>query len=75
MEHDKLSLHEAMEVHEMLNLKTVCAIKSKMMQGLVFDQELKALLVRDVTQSITAIEDLQALLKKTGAIKEGVENA
>ena len=59
-----LTLHEAMEVHEMLNFKTVCITKSKMIQGLVFDQDLKALLEKDVQQSINAINTLQNLLAK-----------
>jgi len=35
--------------------------KSKMMQGLVFDQELKALMEKDVQQSIKAVTDLRNL--------------
>lgn len=64
MEQQSLALHETMEVHEMLNFKTVCIAKSKLMQGIVFDQDLKALLEKDVQQSITAIKDLQTLLTK-----------
>ncbi|MEK3797040.1 spore coat protein [Peribacillus sp. FSL H8-0477] len=51
----KLALHETMEFHELINFKTVCLLKSKMMQGIVFDQDLKALLEKDVTQSIPAL--------------------
>ena len=65
MAHEQLTLHEAMEVHEMLNFKTVCMTKSKLMQGLVFDQELKAVLQKDVEQSMRAIEVLQSLENKT----------
>ncbi|MHC1684186.1 MAG: spore coat protein [Clostridiaceae bacterium] len=64
MEEQNLALHEAMQVHEMLNFKTVCMAKAKMMEGIVFDQDLKALLERDVRQSIAAITDLQKLLDK-----------
>lgn len=60
-----LTLHETMEIHEMLNLKTACMVKSKMLQGLVFDQELKALLEKDVRQCKTAVTDLQRILGKT----------
>lgn len=56
-----LTPHEMMEIHEILNFKTICMIKSKMMQGIVFDQELKALMVMDVQQSITAINELRSL--------------
>lgn len=38
--------------------------KSKLMQGLVFDQELKALMQKDVEQSLQAIADLQAVYEK-----------
>lgn len=37
---------------------------SKMMEGVVFNQELKALLEKDVKQSIAAIDKLQNLLRK-----------
>lgn len=39
-----LAPHESMDLHEVLNFKTLCLAKSKLMQGLVFDQELKALM-------------------------------
>lgn len=60
-----LAPHEMMEIHEMLNFKTICLAKSKMMQGLVFDQELKALMQKDVEQSIKALQDLQSLYPAT----------
>ncbi|MCS7464122.1 spore gernimation protein GerQ [Paenibacillus doosanensis] len=59
-----LALHESMELHEALNFKTLCLAKSKLMQGLVFDRDLKALLQKDVEQSIQAIAELQALYAK-----------
>lgn len=59
-----LAVHELMEAHEILNFKTVCLIKSKMMQGLVFDKDLKALLEKDVRQSLQDIRDLQHLYAK-----------
>ncbi|MGE5403895.1 MAG: spore coat protein [Candidatus Saccharibacteria bacterium] len=65
MAENKLTLHETMEIHEMLNFKTVCMTKSKMMQGLVFDQELKALMEKDVQHSLLAINELQNLLTQT----------
>lgn len=64
MEAENLAPQETMQIHEMLNFKTVCMTTSKMMEGVVFDQELKALLEKDVQQSITAISGLQELLKK-----------
>jgi similar to spore coat protein len=64
MDEQCLSLHETMQVHEMLNFKTVCMTTSKMLQGIVFDQDLKALMAKDVNQSIVSIADLQHLLSK-----------
>lgn len=56
-----LAAHESLEIHEALNLKTLGLAKSKLMQGLVFDQELKALMQKDVEQSLEAVVELQAL--------------
>ncbi|CAM3779739.1 spore coat protein [Marinicrinis lubricantis] len=56
-----LAPHEYMEIHELLNFKTICLAKSKMMQGLVFDEELKALMQKDVQQTTQAIQDIQKL--------------
>jgi similar to spore coat protein len=63
-EQQSLAAHEAMELHEAINFKTLCVAKSKLMQGLVFDQELKALMEKDVVQSIQAITELQAVYVK-----------
>ncbi len=60
-----LTLHETMEIHELLNFKTICMTTSKMIQGVVFDQDLKALLEKDVQQSMQAVSTLQDLLTKT----------
>jgi similar to spore coat protein len=57
-------MHEALEIHEALNFKTLCLAKSKLLQGLVFDQELKNLLQKDVHQSMQAISDLQVIYAK-----------
>ncbi|MFD2614926.1 spore gernimation protein GerQ [Paenibacillus gansuensis] len=56
-----LAPHESVDLHEALNFKTLCLAKSKLMQGLVFDQELKDLMQKDVEQSIRAIAELQAV--------------
>ncbi|MCQ6563496.1 MULTISPECIES: spore gernimation protein GerQ [Paenibacillus] len=59
-----LAPHEALEIHEAINFKTLCLAKSKLMQGLVFDQELKDLMQKDVEQSLQGLTDLQALYKR-----------
>lgn len=64
MTQQTLAPHESMELHELLNFKTICLAKSKMMQGLVFDKDLKALMQRDVEQNMNAIQDLQTLYFK-----------
>jgi len=69
MDRQCLALHETMQVHEMLNFKTICMATSKMMQGVVFDQELKALMAKDVDQSIMSVAALQNLLSKAPTIK------
>lgn len=63
MAEQRIGVHETAEVHEILNFKTICMTKSKLIQGLVFDSDLKALLEQDVQQSMRAIADLQNLLK------------
>jgi similar to spore coat protein len=69
MKQEHLAPSETMQIHEMLNFKTICMTTSKMMEGVVFDQDLKALLEKDVQQSITAISSLQNLLKKSPKIR------
>lgn len=59
-----LAAHESMEMHEAVNVATLNLAKSKLMQGLVFDQELKALMERDVERSLQALADLQAVYAK-----------
>lgn len=61
----KLALHETLEFHEVLNFKTVSLLKSKMAQGIVFDQDLKALLEKDVKQSIPALNAMIKLYAKS----------
>lgn len=63
MEKKSLAYHETMETHEVLNMKTVCLLKSKLMQGLCFDNDLKALMEKDVQQSIAAINELKEFYK------------
>ncbi|WP_425326064.1 spore coat protein [Neobacillus mesonae] len=52
-----------METHELINFKTVCLLKSKLMQGICFDNELKALMEKDVQQSKQDINELMQFYK------------
>jgi similar to spore coat protein len=62
---ENLALHETMETHEILNFKTVCLLKSKLMQGICFDNELKELMEKDVQQSINDVNELLSYYKQT----------
>jgi len=64
MDKDTLALHETLEAHEILNFKTVCLLKSKFMQGVCFDNDLKALMEKDVQQSIKDINELIGYYKQ-----------
>jgi similar to spore coat protein len=58
------ALHETLEVHEIAAFKTVCMTKSKTMQALVSDLELKRILQDDVQLSMRQLQELGSLLSK-----------
>ncbi|MDP4084841.1 MAG: spore coat protein [Bacillota bacterium] len=62
---EKLAFHETFETHEILNFKTICLLRSKFMQGICFDNELKALMEKDVQQSIQDINELLPFYKNS----------
>ena len=64
MDNQKLADHESLDLHEVINFKTLCLAKSKLMQGLVFDQDLRALMQKDVEQSMQALRELQAIYQR-----------
>ncbi len=69
MEQECLAPNEMMQVHEILNRKTIQMTSSKMMEGIVFDQDLKILLEQIVKQSIHSIEELQRLYARAPEIR------
>ena len=69
MKNSTLALNETMQIHELLNLKTVSMTTSKLMEGVVFDQDLKKLLEKCVESSITDINELQQLIKMAPEIE------
>ena len=73
MEKETLAFHETMEAHEILNFKTISVLKSKLMQGLCFDNDLKAFMEKDVQQSIAAIDELKVFYEgaRTKPLQEG----
>ncbi|GIP26254.1 hypothetical protein J23TS9_13840 [Paenibacillus sp. J23TS9] len=58
------AMHEALEVHEIAAFKTVCMIKSKTMQALVTEPELKLILQQDAAMSSDQLAELAAILAK-----------
>lgn len=61
MEKEKLAFHEMVDTHELMNAKTVGLLKSKLMQGVVFDQDLRKLMQKNVDMSVVDIRELQRL--------------
>ncbi|MDQ0159750.1 spore coat protein [Alkalibacillus salilacus] len=61
MSKEDLAFHETMDLHEILNMKTVALLKSKLMQGVVFDQELRALMQKNVDMTVVDIKELQRI--------------
>jgi similar to spore coat protein len=59
------ALHETLEVHEMAVFKTVCLTKSKTMQGLVSDPDLKQIFQTDVDLSTRHLQELGAILSQS----------
>ncbi|GAB1796724.1 spore coat protein [Priestia megaterium] len=59
-----LAMHETLEIHEILTLKTSCVTKGTAMLELVEDEELKKILEEDVQTSTEAIKELKKILKK-----------
>ena len=61
----KLALHEVMEFHEVINFMTLSLLKSKLSQGVVFDQDLRELLEKNVKLTTPALEAMLKLYRKT----------
>ncbi|SFB51287.1 hypothetical protein SAMN05216312_1115 [Cohnella sp. OV330] len=59
------ALHETLEVHEIAAFKTVCMTKSKTMQALVSDPELKQIMQRDAEVSTRQLQELSGILSKS----------
>ncbi|MFC4410344.1 hypothetical protein ACFOZY_07905 [Chungangia koreensis] len=61
----KMALHEMMEFHEVINFMTLSLLKSKLLQGVVFDQDLRALLEKNVKLSTPALDGMLKLYRNT----------
>jgi similar to spore coat protein len=60
----ELAMHEKLEVHEILIMKTACATKSKATLDLIKDEKLKKLVEEDIKLSSAAIKELKGILEK-----------
>lgn len=65
------AMHETLEVHELAAFKTVCVTKSKTMQILVSDPELKAIMKQDVETSGRHLQQLEQILSRAANEQEG----
>lgn len=70
-----ISPHEALELHELLTFKNVCATKSAAMAALVKDTELKSILEEDLTRGQEQIRELNDLMLGAGTAFKPVEKA
>lgn len=61
----ELAPHETMELHEVLNFKTLSLLKLKMMQGIVFDKELRNLMEKEARRSVGEVGELRAYEERT----------
>lgn|GEM_PF-3137521 len=60
-----LGYHEALDLHEILGLKTNCAARSATMAQQVMDQTLRSLLQKNVRAASQHAQQLQGLLQGT----------
>lgn len=75
MSQNELAYHETADLHELMNMKTIGLLKSKFIQGIVFDQDLRKLLEKNVQASIKDLKELQRIYpySKTNDGSEPVE--
>lgn len=59
---NSIAPHEALELHELLTFKNVCATKAATMAALVKDDELKGILQQDFTSAKEHIQELNNLM-------------
>jgi similar to spore coat protein len=63
-----LAPHETLELHELLNAKTVCLTEDKARLQLVQDPALKSLIQQDIQKATGSIQQMQNILS-TSATK------
>ncbi len=73
MSNNHYAWHEVLEVHELAAFKTICLTKSKTMDMLVSDPQLKSLMQQDAEQSATQLQALSTILNKATEQEIGYE--
>lgn len=68
MNNERLAIHETLETHEIINFKTVSLLRSKLMMGICFNNELKQLMAKNVEQSIQDINELIPFYKQSDVL-------
>ena len=67
---NQLAPREALELHELVSFKNLCATKSATMTALVKDEELKGLLQQDFEMAKAHIRELNDLMVGAGTAFE-----
>ncbi len=67
----KLTLHETLELHELLAFKTSCAAKSSQMEELASDFRLRELLKQDSNNAKQQIKEIQNLISDNIPVRGG----
>lgn len=70
MDTENLTTHESLQLHELLNFKSLCLTKSVSMALLVSDDTLKTILQEDSELSRKHIQELKILMEKSNAAAE-----
>lgn len=62
---NRITPHETFDLHELLNLKVSCAIKSSTIGKLVKDENLKSILQNNFATTQEHIRELQSLIQSS----------
>ncbi len=63
---NKIAPHETFGIHELMQLKNICALKSSGLTGSVADPGLRSILESDLQTSQRQIKELRALIQQSG---------
>lgn len=63
MAHVEIAPHEAFEIHELLQLKNICALKTAGLTDSIADPKLKVILETDLKNSQLQIQELREFVR------------